>query len=51
MSAPSKFSWIAIGIGEKMDGSMMFLAYPAADGKSMALFLKLEISSTDDLMK
>jgi hypothetical protein len=27
MAAPNKFSWIAVGTGEEMDGSLMFIAY------------------------
>lgn len=41
MEAPAGNSWVAIGTGDKMDGSLMFLAYTSANKKGVTLSPRL----------
>ena len=34
MSGPVQNSWLAVGAGSEMPGSLMFVAYPGQDGRS-----------------
>ena len=34
MSGPASQAWVGVGTGTLMSGALMFIAYPAADGKS-----------------
>ena len=34
LNGPSKFSWIAVGTGNQMKDSLMFVVYASGDGKS-----------------
>lgn len=37
MSAPTGNSWMAVGIGSQMAGSLIFVAYPSSNGSSITL--------------
>lgn len=41
LSAPKSAGWGAVGIGDKMDGALMFIMYPSTkdEGKSFILVL------------
>jgi hypothetical protein len=39
MAAPSKFSWMAVGTGEEMEGSMMFVAFSNGSPTGMPQWL------------
>lgn len=43
VSAPKSAGWGAVGIGDKMDGALMFIIYPSTqdDGKSFAFLRHL----------
>jgi hypothetical protein len=32
LSAPAEYDWVAIGVGAKMEGALMFMVYPAKNG-------------------
>ena len=34
------YSWVAVGFGEKMKGSLIFVLYPSSDGSSMSTFIQ-----------
>ncbi len=31
LSVPQRYGWGAVGLGQKMDGSIMFVIYPSSD--------------------
>ena len=32
LEAPAEYSWVGVGTGEKMDGSLMWIAYRSGNG-------------------
>ena len=53
LNGPSKFSWIAIGTGDEMQDSLMFIAYASSDGSStyreLRSFVILKYSTRHDI--
>ncbi len=42
LSVPSSAGWGAIGTGDKMDGSLMFILYPSTDSDGKQVMLSAE---------
>ena len=43
IAAPKSAGWGAIGIGDKMDGALMFIMYPSSENNGMSLAFLLPI--------
>ena len=43
IAAPKSAGWGAVGIGDKMDGALMFIMYPSSENNSMLLAFLLPI--------
>lgn len=51
LSGPTKFSWLAVGTGNEMTNSLMFVAYANSGGNSAFIIFTLLFYSTDDVLR
>ncbi|CAK7205418.1 hypothetical protein SEUCBS139899_008189 [Sporothrix eucalyptigena] len=47
MTAPTYYSWVAMGFGSQMANSLMLIAYPASDGKHVTVSPRLGTGDTE----
>jgi hypothetical protein len=47
LSAPADYDWVGFGIGDRMQGALTFIAYPAKNGSAVTLSPRLSSGHTE----